>query len=168
MDSDPERPTPTPGDGSYLADVMLGRLSRWLRLLGFDAAYRNDAEDDALAAEAVRSGRLLLTRDTRLAARRELEGRVLLLRANDTLEQLAEVLAHPHPPLAPFTRCLVCNASLEAMERERVRPYVPAYVAQTALAFTWCPVCRRVYWPGTHRERAIDELQRRGLPWRAE
>ncbi len=127
MDSDPERPTPTPGDGSYLADVMLGRLSRWLRLLGFDAAYRNDAEDDALAAEAV-----------------------------------------PHPPLAPFTRCLVCNASLEAMERERVRPYVPAYVAQTALAFTWCPVCRRVYWPGTHRERAIDELQRRGLPWRAE
>jgi len=134
---------------------MLGKLARWLRLLGYDTLYLQ-ADDDLLAHRARAEGRILLTRDQELARRRGLE--TLLIHAQILDEQLAQVvetLGPPPPAAAP--RCMACNVPLEEITAAEAKPYVPSYVAQTQTAFRRCPVCGKVTWPGTH----WDDIQAR-------
>jgi len=132
-----------------LADGMLGRLVKWLRLLGYDTAYDNAASDPQLARRARAEGRVLLTRDRELAARRGL--RTLLIQSEVLEEQVHEVQATlgppPHPPLS---RCAVCNGVLEPVSPARVADRVPPYVLRTQTEFRRCPSCGRIYWPGSH------------------
>jgi uncharacterized protein with PIN domain len=135
-----------------LLDGMLGRLARWLRLLGYDAAYDRQADDHELARRARAESRVLLTRDRELAAR---QGIQTLLIINENLEeqlrQVRQTLGSP--PGAPFSRCPACNSSLVPASREAVRERVPPYVLRRQIEFRLCPGCRRAYWPGTHVER---------------
>jgi hypothetical protein len=139
---------------------MLGRLARWLRSLGYNAAYDNAADDAALLRRAVRERRTLVTRDTRLAATPR-RGRTVLLRANDTpgqLRELVDALAiDRHPGL--LTRCIVCNTRLRAASADQVDERVPEYVRSTLRTFRACPGCGRIYWPGTHRSGIIAALE---------
>lgn len=143
---------------------MLGRLARWLRALGHDAAYDHRAGDLELLRRAARERRTLVTRDTRLGpAPRSV--RLVLLRANDTAGQLRELvgalgLTH-HPGL--LTRCTVCNTRLRAARSEQIEERVPDFVRATQGDFSSCPGCGRVYWPGTHRRGMVEAL-RRALP----
>lgn len=148
------------GPPIFLADAMLGRLATWLRILGFDAAYSRQ-EDSQLVARARREGRILLTRDTRLLARRDAPPH-LLIAGERVAEQLREVagalgLDLTRPAAA---RCPRCNTRLEALSRAEAAGRVPAFVWSQHAAFSTCPACRRVYWPGTHRRR-MDEVVRR-------
>lgn len=147
-----------------LCDEMLGRLARWLRLAGLDVAYLQGVHDDVLAQTAREQGRILVTRDAALAAR--VPGSVLL-RALDTDEQLAEVLAalpaKPDPALL-LRRCSVCNTPLEAAPRAAVEGHVPPSVWAAQQAYWRCPGCARVYWRGTHARRieaVLKELAER-------
>jgi uncharacterized protein with PIN domain len=131
-----------------LVDAMLGRLARWLRLMGYDTLYWREGSDAALAERARVEGRLLLTRDHQLAGRRDVKA---LLVTTETLdEQLAEVHAALGGRPRPFTRCPECNAPLEELAHEAARGLVPTYVWQTQSVFRRCAGCRRVYWKGTH------------------
>lgn len=150
----------------FLLDEMLGRLARWLRVLGYDADWAGGRPDDELLAAAEAEGRLLLTRDTRLLERRAIRrGRV---RAHfvrhdhleDQLGQLREELGLA--PVGP-PRCLVCNSPLAPVSAEEARPYVPPYVAATQTSFRYCPYCRRVMWPGTHWEEMRKLLRDVGV-----
>ena len=142
-----------------LADAMLGRLARWLRILGYDTTYLADTDDYTVMRVARAEGRLLLTRDRALAAR---IGLGALLITGETLEdQLRQVLSTLGPASAkPFTRCPICNTPLEPVDREMARAWVPPYVYQTQSQFYHCPDCNRFYWPGTHWQQMRALLSR--------
>ena len=150
----------------FLADAMLGRLARWLRVIGYDTAYDPTAADRRLVSLAAAEGRVLLTRDRHLL--RELRpARAIEIRGDVPLEQLRQVVTRLDLP-APgelFTRCLLCNEVLSPVpegERERLVPEgargLPGPVRR-------CPRCGRVYWAGSHARRMRAALERALPGW---
>lgn len=145
-----------------LADSSLGRLSRWLRLLGHDTAYWRGDADRSFLRTAEKEGRAVLTRRRDILTRQH-PGTVLFVESDRVEDQIAEVLRKldvTPDPGAFFTRCLECNVSLKTVRRDEVKDRVPDYVFRTQHEFRFCPGCGRVYWPGTHRERALETLRR--------
>lgn len=145
---------------------MLGKLARWLAFLGYDArrAADHEIDDVVLMAAARREGRVLLTRDRRMPPVKGLT--VLVLHAQAFEEQLAEVLRafglKPDPGRF-FSRCSLCDARLLEVRREDVLPALPEKVRSFDTRFFRCPSCRRLYWLGTHVQRARALLARLGL-----
>ncbi len=131
-----------------LVDAMLGRLAKWLRLLGYDAEYWRDGSDEALIAHAQVEGRLIVTRDGPLAGRRGVQA--LRIHAEDLDGQLAEVRAALGGMPQPFTRCPECNGALAPLPHAAARDLVPPYVWHTQQEFRRCERCSRVYWKGSH------------------
>lgn len=142
----------------FVADVMLGRLARWLRALGHDTLYFRDAPDARLLGIALREGRRLLTRDAALARRARAAG---LLDRSETLDaQLAEVVAaYGLHCRGPMTRCLECNGLLLAADCAAVRERVPPYTLATQHEFRVCEGCGRVFWPGSHVAGILGRLR---------
>ena len=141
----------------FIVDGMLGRLAKWLRILGYDTTYFPDLDDDQLVRRARAEGRLLLTRDGGLARRRGLQ--CLLIESDHLEEQLGQVLAEP--ALAeehPFSRCPVCNTPLQKVEKTELEGRVPPHIFRTHTDFSLCPNCHRIYWPGTHWARMQEKL----------
>jgi len=155
---------------TFVADCMLGRLAKWLRILGFDVLYFRKAEDPALVAVARREGRVLLTRDTGLIERPAKRAGRLCGRSDAWEDQVVQVLEEYGlwDEVRPNTRCVVCNLPLKPLSRERARNLVTPYVGERASAFALCPGCERVYWQGTHHgdmEKKIARLlARRPVP----
>lgn len=135
-----------------LADTMLGRLAKWLRILGYDTAYLADADNFAVMRLARAEDRLILTRDRTLAGRRGV--RTLLLESETLEEQLRQVRDDVGPPPdPPFSRCPACNQPLVQAPPELVAARVPPYVQRTHSRFARCVACDRLYWPGSHWQR---------------
>ena len=145
------RPQPLPVP-RFLLDVHLGALARRMRLVGVDTAYSNDLGDDALIDLANSAGRVLLTKDRGLLRRRKLwlGAYVRGARADD---QLADVLDRFSPPLAPWTRCLICNGSLGPVTKSEVEAQLLPGTRRTYDEFCRCAGCGRVYWRGAHSRR---------------
>lgn len=142
-----------------LADGMLGKLAKWLRLLGYDTAYDNTASDPELAHRARAEGRVLLTRDRELSARRGL--RTLLIQSEILEEQVREVQdALGPPPQPPLSRCAVCNAVLETVSPTEISDRVPPYVLRSQNEFRRCSGCGRVYWPGSHFQGMCGQIEK--------
>jgi len=142
----------------FVADTMLGRLARWLRALGYDTLYLRRASDLELLRIAREEGRLLLTRDTRLARTARAQG--LLIQAEGLDAQLRQVVAALGPSGGELlSRCLECNTPLEARTREEVMGVVPAYTLETQSEFYGCPGCGKVFWPGSHADRMLARLR---------
>ncbi len=136
---------------------MLGRLARWLRILGCDTLYNPHWSDDELARRARAEDRLLLTRDRELARRRGL--RVLYIESERLPAQLAQVKAALGLQRAvPYSRCPACNEPLVDVPRSEAWGYVPPYTFVTQREFRLCPACNRFYWRGTHCERVERAL----------
>ena len=148
----------------FAVDTMLGRLARWLRILGHDAAYGPHLHGPSLVACARREGRMILTRDTRLVRDRHCPPHVFVTsdRFRDQLREVSAVV--PLARDAAFTRCVECNEALVAVDRTSVHTRVPPYVFETQTRFWTCPACARVYWPATHHARMRAELAALGLP----
>jgi uncharacterized protein len=127
---------------------MLGRLARWLRLMGYDTAYWRTGSDEELAIAARQDGRLIITRDRQLAGRRGVQA--LLIHAETLNEQIAEVRAALGSDPQPFGRCPECNSPLVALPHAEAHGLVPPYVWETQTAFERCTGCGRIYWKGTH------------------
>jgi hypothetical protein len=148
------------GRPAFVADCMLGRLARWLRLLGYDTLYDPKAEDARLVRLAAESGRILLTRDTRLAALCRPGLATLLIRANDFRAQLREVaVAWALDREGFLSRCSLCNRPLEEITREEASGVVPDHVLAAVRRFGRCPSCRRTYWGGSHLEEMRRTLE---------
>ncbi len=142
----------------FVADVMVGKLARWLRVLGFDVAYSNRYEDGEIIRIAEAEGRIILTRDTGLAGRRT-RARCLLIASGGYKEQIRQVLGTYHLTVFDtFSRCLECNTPLETIDKESAFERVPPYVYLTQDRFAICPSCRRIYWHGTHAEDMLKRL----------
>ncbi len=136
----------------FLADCMLGRLARWLRILGFDTAFHRKTNDIGPFAAARFDGRFLLTRNTALAGPDGRGTNCLVIGSEDWRLQVVQVLDDLGlwDDIRPNSRCVVCNAELKRLERERAVNLVTPYVLEHGSAFSLCPDCGRVYWKGTH------------------
>ena len=146
----------------FLADSNVGRLARWLRALGYDAAYEPHVEDRVLVRRALAEERVLLTRDQDLTRRRVIVSgqlRAVLLRHDRVADQLRQVALELGlvADLA-LTRCLECNLELESRTPLEVAERVPPYVRATQQRYSECPRCGRVYWAGTHWTRIRQAL----------
>ncbi|MFC5951890.1 Mut7-C RNAse domain-containing protein [Pseudonocardia lutea] len=144
-----QRPQEVPGATGFLLDVGLGTLARRLRVLGIDAAYRNDAADAELVREGAAQHRIVLTQDRGLLMRRALwaGAHVAGDRPDD---QLADVLDRFAPPLAPSTRCTACNGELAPVAAEEVAGGLQPGTRRSYAEFARCRSCGRVYWHGAH------------------
>jgi uncharacterized protein len=146
----------------FLVDSSLGRLSKWLRILGYDTVYWRGEADRSLLREAEKEGRAVLTRRKDMLKRNH-SGIVVLVENARMEHQIGEVLKKldltPEPEKL-FTLCLRCNESLKEAKPEQVRPLVPDYVFRTQQEFRMCPGCSGVFWPGTHRERIMKMLEK--------
>lgn len=149
----------------FAVDRNLGKLAKKLRLMGFDTLlepFRSCSVDfwkgvDPDCAVLVRSLKLIKILKIR---------KPLLIVSNDPQEQLCQVIRAfglYADLFRPFSRCSICNLCLKRVDKEKVFGRVPDYVLQTQHEFRQCPGCRRIYWPGTHRERALSHLKRYNL-----
>ncbi len=142
----------------FFLDAMLGRLNKWLRVLGYDAICRHILDQDQ-GPPHFKDGRILLTRHRERAQRFD---RVLFLRENHVGNQLAEMRSklgidpdRPHW----FSRCLICNTPLVKAPEEVIKENVPDHVYhENSSNIHFCPSCGRCYWPGTHRNRMEKQL----------
>ena len=136
-----------------VAEPTLGRLVTWLRLLGFDTTLVHRPPP------AAPPGTVLLTR------RRALAGRpgVLLITPDRWPDQLRQVLTELNlapDPARRLSRCLICNHPVEPLARAAAVGLVPDHILHTAERLTRCPACGKVYWPGSHGQRAAALLAR--------
>lgn len=142
------------GEGRLLIDSMCGRLTRWLRMIGVDAAYVKEADDDQLLAKAREEGRMLVTRDVELYERALRIGvPVILLRSPNLTEQLASVVSQLGCELKiepDYSRCPTCNSTLKRASKEEVRGLVPEGSLKAHREFWKCRGCGKVYWRGSH------------------
>ncbi|MFL6499722.1 MAG: Mut7-C RNAse domain-containing protein [Candidatus Udaeobacter sp.] len=149
----------------FVADGHLGGLTRNLRLLGFDVAYPKNADDRQLLDLMTRENRALLTRDKRLLMHRIVQ-HGYYPRSQNADEQTIEVVRRfdLSEAIAPFTRCLRCNARLEEAAKadisNKLEPLTKIYYDQ----FRRCPDCKQIYWPGSHfpkLQKRIEQLRSR-------
>ena len=143
----------------FLADAMLGRLARWLRVLGFDTSYDPALDDTTLVRLADAEDRILLTRDRHLL--RELRPRhALEITREQPLDQVAAVVEQLElrPPRELFTRCMMCNTPLDDLSAEDAAALLPPDARQLGGPMRRCPQCKRVYWAGSHVRRMTRAL----------
>src|SRR5437762_1014802 len=143
----------------FVADVMVGKLARWLRMLGYDVLYSNRFEDAEILQIAKTDSRIILTRDVELHGRGG--PRSILIENDDYEEQIRQVVTSLSlKDFAVFSRCAECNALLVETDKESVFLKIPPYVYLTQKHFAMCPACDRVYWRGSHADRIEEKVRR--------
>ncbi|HLZ38742.1 MAG TPA: Mut7-C RNAse domain-containing protein [Mycobacteriales bacterium] len=150
------RPQPLAGSPRFLLDAHLGTLARRLRVLGIDAAYDRDADDDTLVRRARAEDRVLLTQDRGLLRRRALR-RAAYVRGAHPDDQVRDVLDRFTPPLHPFTRCTACGGVLDRVSKQAVIDELLPGTRRSYDDYARCRDCHRIYWRGAHAAR-LDRL----------
>jgi uncharacterized protein with PIN domain len=136
----------------FILTPELGRLAKWLRILGFDAAYFPQVNFAFLLVQALRDNRIILTRNSRFINKVRMT-RFVHVNSDHPVEQLKQVCKEldikPNED-AMFSRCIICNTQLRQVNKQEVQDRVPKYVFNTQDDFFACSCCQRVYWQGTH------------------
>lgn len=145
----------------FLVTPELGRLARWLRLLGYDTAYVPLGQPwREILIQAMQEQRVLVARDRRYQGGKGVQVvRITNDRLRDQLKEFLAALKATPQEEAIFSRCLRCNEPLQELRRESAAQRVPPYVLQTAKGFVRCARCDRIYWPGTHLDLAQGFLR---------
>jgi uncharacterized protein with PIN domain len=147
----------------FFVDVMLGKLARWLRILGYDTAYERNMTDGAIVDQVLNEQRWLLTRDRYLVQRKAVRGRYTLIRSDFVIDQLRQLRTELQIRLTidekTLSRCVVCNHILENIPPSQAGPRVPPFVAKHYTHFTGCPNCGQLYWAGTHWSHLQQRLK---------
>ncbi|MCX5859335.1 MAG: Mut7-C RNAse domain-containing protein [Proteobacteria bacterium] len=141
------------------ADCMLGKLAKWLRILGLDTLYSNTWDEGELLAMARAEERVILTRDTRFFRKISGSERAIFIENDSFRDQIQEVISGLNfipPEERSFTRCSLCNHPLLDLPREEAQARVPEYVFRTQEHFAFCSRCGRTYWSGTHQKMAKE------------
>jgi uncharacterized protein with PIN domain len=138
----------------FVLDTHLGKLATYLRMLGFDSLYWNDAQDDVLAGISSREGRILLTRDRGLLMR-SIVTHGYYVRETDPRRQLVAVLQRFDliDSVRPFDRCIRCNGLLHPVPKEAIRDWLPPKTREYYDEFRVCDHCGQIYWKGSHYDR---------------
>lgn len=140
----------------FLCDCNLGRLAKWLRILGFDTIYMKNMREDIIEEERL-AGRVLLTRSGKLSSRKN----CFLIKSNCIADQIIEVNDKfiLNKQLKPFSLCVICNEPLVSADNLKATDHVPEYVLSTVGTFRNCPKCNKFYWQGSHIKRVNETIQ---------
>ena len=152
-------------DVLFIVDCMLGRLAKWLRILGFNVQYVRTIHDDDLIRSGTGPGRILLTRDTGLTERSDV-GPFLFIRSDFVQEQLSQVIESLHLTLnfnKFLTRCVSCNGLLESIPYEQARGRIPDFIIMSCRVFSRCTQCGKLYWAGSHQREMLNMIKKLGL-----
>ncbi len=135
----------------FIATDELGRLAKWLRILGFDTVLEKDKR--SIVIRSLREGRVILTRDSKMS--RFSGVRLAKIESDFVEEQLERLIKELDLKIDAdrlFTICVLCDEKLIEVKKEDVKGRVPDYVFDTQQVFMRCPKCRKIYWQGTHWE----------------
>jgi len=138
----------------FIADIMVGKLARYLRMAGYDVMYINNASDDEIIKIARETDRIILTRDSLMLTRREFKKGIikyLFIKDDKLKNQLDQIKSDLKVSLKPnLVRCIECNRKLIKVKKEEIKNKVPPYVYKTQKNFLYCKKCDKYYWRGTH------------------
>ena len=144
----------------FILTKELGRLTRWLRLFGYDAAYFDSDDMGKLFVTAFNEARIIVTKRRNISAVKSVKliyvkSELLERQLSELKKKLKKNIAHKNL----FTRCADCNKEVFGVKRGSVRGLVPEYVFKTQKKFFQCPACGKIFWKATHWDRAKDFLQ---------
>ena len=144
----------------FAVEKTLGRLTKWLRLLGFDTRYESELTGKKFI-DTLETDRILLTRTRRI--QNQLESRKLIFVESDhlaqQLNQIFRELGLKASQTRPFSRCLQCNVPIISVEKASIRGRVPDYIFEIHDRFQKCPECNRIFWRGSHTRRSFEKIQ---------
>lgn len=146
---------------TFIVDTMLGKLSRWLRILGYDTIYDPDLTIKQLAEESEKHNAIFLTRRKRLPE--NLIFRNLIFIPHDRFEDQIKFIVNKFGLSLKdqiFTRCIICNSKVSQVSKEEVSSIVPERTYAGISTFFKCPQCKNIYWIGTHYRNTIEKLKR--------
>ena len=148
----------------FIVDNNVGKLAKWLRMMGYDAILFDEKDDGEMVKVALSQGRVILTKDTQFMKRRVIttgKVRAVLIEDDNPKAQLSYVVSMLDLDyhFRPFSLCLECNQELVERTKEEVRNLVPPYVFKTQNQYMECPSCRRIYWRGTHWQAMSKKLE---------
>ncbi|MDP3880240.1 MAG: Mut7-C RNAse domain-containing protein [Dehalococcoidales bacterium] len=151
----------------FIVDHNVGKLVKWLRMIGYDTLFFNGDDDWEMIITALADKRVILTRDTQVMKRGVIaSGRLkaVLIESDDPEQQKRQVAEALDlgGKARPFTICLECNQPLVERDKEQVKGRVPPYVFRTQSHYMECPACHRIYWRGTHWQAMNQGLERIG------
>ncbi len=135
----------------FILTHEVGKLAKWLRILGFDTAYQKEDDKRALVLRSLRENRIVVSRNASLAKYTGI--RFIHIKSDlleEQLKQLKEEIGLPVNEEDMFTRCVICNEALIEIKKEEVEDKVPEFVYNTNENFMKCPACNKIYWQGTH------------------
>ena len=140
----------------FILTKELGRLARWLRLLGFDAGYFDSDDMKALFVSAFNEGRIIVTK--RRGIRGAKSVKVAYIKSDSLKEQFSELRKQVKITIGKnlFTRCADCNKEVFGIHKNSARPLVPEYVFKTQQKFFQCHGCGKIFWKATHWDRAKE------------
>lgn len=136
---------------SFILSQELGRLAKWLRILGYDSVFYRQNNLSTLVITALRQERIILTRNSRIS--RFPGPRIVIIKSDFVNKQIKQVLQQLRLRTSPkdmFTRCAICNIQLDKIAKAKVKARIPEYVYKTQKDFMGCPKCKKIYWQGTH------------------
>lgn len=154
------RPRPL-RDTRFILDVHLGKLARYLRMLGFDAAYDRNWNKTNLIDVSLLEKRIILTRSLEVLKQNRVT-RGYWLRHTEPLQQLSEVLQalDLFSQVRPFTRCMDCNGGIHKVDRADIQDQLNPHVLNQFNEFKQCRQCRKVYWQGSHHKRMVELIDK--------
>jgi len=148
----------------FIVDSNVGKLAKWLRMMGYDALFFEGSSDSQMVATAMAENRIILTRDTQIMRRRVItkgQLKAILIQSDEPERQMRQVVdtLKLDCQFQPFSICLECNQPLAERSKEEVKERVPPYVFQTQSQYMECPTCHRIYWRGTHWQALTRKLE---------
>lgn len=152
----------------FVVDTHLGKLARWLRMLGFDTLYSPEYAPKEIIQLALQEHRIILSNSRKLLKHKSIT-HGYCINSYEPFEQLRKVVRRFSlwDEILPFSRCMICNSELEPIAKEKILHRLPPKVKNTQQEFKICPVCKRIYWKGTHYERMIQMIEKLGASDRA-
>ena len=148
----------------FIVDHNVGKLTKWLRMMGYDSLFFNGSDDSDMVRQALAEGRIIITRDTEIMKRRVINNgrlKAVLIDSEEPERQMQQLMntLNLNTQFHPFTLCLECNQPLMESSPLKVKERVPLYVYRTQSQYMECPACQRIYWRGTHWEAMTRKLE---------
>jgi uncharacterized protein with PIN domain len=144
----------------FAADRTLGKLAKWLRILGFDTTFEID-DFAELFYEHLAINRIVLTR-TGTIKKQFSDHRLVFITSNYLDVQLKQVIAEigiRPADTRPFSRCIDCNIPIVDADPDDVRCLIPDYIYEIHNEFHKCVQCNRIFWPGSHTKRSLARIE---------
>jgi uncharacterized protein with PIN domain len=144
----------------FAADRALGKLVKWLRILGYDTIYEKDVSSQRFCKH-LEKNRIILTRTEKIR-KAVTDHKLVFVKSNYLEAQLRQVIQEigiKRKEIRPFSRCIHCNLSLVDINKNDVFNQVPSYIWEIHEEFHICRQCERIYWPGSHAQRSMEKIE---------